>query len=86
MTMPLHLDTDPPRWRQEIEELERMGEDVRRCSVHHVKIGDVNYYPSTGRIYIDPCIKYPNKGFKALLHVIEESKRAKQSGFNVLIL
>lgn len=86
MTLPLHLDTDPPRWREEIEALERMGLNLRRCSEHHLKIGEVNYYPSTGRIYIDPARKYPEKGFKALLRAIEEVRDGVRENSNIRYL
>lgn len=66
------METDPPRWRWEIERLEEQGRDVRRCSPHHLKIGPINYYPGTGKIYVDPHTKHLEKGFDALLKLLAD--------------
>jgi hypothetical protein len=66
----LFRPTDPPRWRHEIGELLKRGYRVRRPSPHQVKIGPINYYPSTGTITTDPGNRRLGKGFEALLLVL----------------
>jgi hypothetical protein len=58
--------------RQQITELVDRRYQVSRKTRHHVKILDVNYFITTGTITIDPDIRYKNKGFDALLTLLEE--------------
>ena len=68
----LFRPTDPPKWRHEIRELLKRGYRVRRPSPDHVKIGPINYYPSTGTITTDPCNRRLGNGFEALLRLLGE--------------
>jgi hypothetical protein len=45
---------------------------VVRKSEHHFKIRAVNYYPSTGRITIDPCQVHSERGYDALYSLLEQ--------------
>ena len=68
----LFLPADPPEWRHEILELLKRGHRVTRPSPHQVKIGPINYYPSTGTITTDPRNRRLGKGFAALLRLLRE--------------
>jgi hypothetical protein len=48
---------------------------VQRCTRHHIKIGPVNFYPSRGKITIDPDSSHPEKGFEALLQLLANMKK-----------
>jgi hypothetical protein len=69
------LPEDSPLLREQIEELERLAYSVQRCTRHHVKIGPVNFYPSRGKITIDPDSRHPEKGFEALLRLLDGMKK-----------
>jgi hypothetical protein len=69
---PILLANDRPTLRREIRELTKRGYKVARPSPHHVKIGPVNYFPSTGTITSDPCYRHPEKGFDSLVRILEE--------------
>ncbi len=83
MRIELHQPKDLPWLRKDIEELERRGYPVIRHSEHHFKIGDINYWPSKGKIVIDPCTKHSEKGFQALLDLLASRRR---EGMQVLDL
>jgi hypothetical protein len=68
----IFFEQDTPGQRRQIIELERRGYPVRRMTQYHVKIGDVNYYITTGTITIDPAVRYKMKGFEALLALLDE--------------
>jgi hypothetical protein len=61
---------DTEEVRLEIRKLVEFGYRVIRKTDHQIKIRDVNYYPSTGTITIDPCTKFKDKGFEALLDLL----------------
>lgn len=47
----------------------------RVCSPGHIKIGAVNYWPSTGRIHIDGTIaSLPQTGLTQLLNLLESTR------------
>ena len=66
---------DSPELRQQIAELRGLGYRVLRYTEYQLKIGPISYYPTTGRIMIDPAIKHPEKGFDALLDLLNKTKR-----------
>jgi hypothetical protein len=68
---------DSPELRKQIAELRGLGYRVLRYTEYQLKIGPVSYYPTTGRIMIDPAIKHPEKGFDALLELLERSRGPK---------
>lgn len=68
------LPNDPPHFRKELEELQKRGYDVRRCTTYHVKIGDVNYFLGKGTISLDLHTRYPEKGFKAQLELLDDKR------------
>lgn len=57
--------------REQITELLQQGYKVRRPSPHHVKIGHINYFPTTGTITMDPCHRHTEKGYTELIRVLE---------------
>ncbi len=68
---PIVLPADTIELRKQIRKLQDLGYNVRRCSPHHLKIGAVNYFPSTGVITTDPKHRQSAKGFDALLKVLQ---------------
>jgi hypothetical protein len=72
MKLDLILPTDTAEWRRQIEVLQKHGyNNMRRCNEHHIKIGEINYYPNTGTITTDPAHRHSQKGLEALLEVLE---------------
>ena len=67
----LFFPTDPPEWHSEIRALQKRGYKVTRPSPHQIKVGPINYYPSTGTITSDPCRRHTEKGFDGLLEVLD---------------
>lgn len=61
---------DSPQLRKHLKWLLDKGFDVRRPSDYHVKIGPVNYFPSTGRVTTDPCHTHQEKGFEYFVSVV----------------
>src|SRR5688572_6840857 len=70
---PLFLPTDSKEIRLMIKVVQDKGYDVRRPQAHHLKIGPYNFFPTTGKITIDPCTRHPQKGFRAYLELLENS-------------
>ncbi|MBR1191468.1 hypothetical protein [Bradyrhizobium sp. AUGA SZCCT0160] len=68
----IFFEQDTPEQRRQLTELERRGYPVRRMTQYHVKIGEVNYYVTTGTITIDPAVRHKMKGFHALLALLDE--------------
>ena len=68
-------DTDPPELVAQIQELQRRGFYVRRCTESQLKIGDVNYYFHTGKITIDGHPRLASGGFEHLLEILEARKK-----------
>lgn len=55
-----------------INDLQQRGHFVVRHTKYQIKIGDVNYYLTKGTIMLDPCNVQKEKGFDALLDVLDE--------------
>ena len=66
---------DPPELRRQLEDLVERGFSVRRPSPWHVKVGPVNFFPTTGRVTTDPNIKHEQRGFDYFLKVINKLQR-----------
>lgn len=64
------IDTD--EHRDQIRELVDRSYPVIRKTDYQIKIREVNYYLGKGTITIDPCKKYADKGFEALLRLLRE--------------
>lgn len=52
--------------------LEQLGYRPHRPSPYQLKIGEFNFWPSTGRITIDPDRKYPERGLYAFQDLIRQ--------------
>jgi hypothetical protein len=65
---------DPAEIRDQIRHLLSLKYYVQRKTDFHIKIGDVNYYPHRGTITIDPSLRHAEKGFKALLALLETKR------------
>jgi hypothetical protein len=63
--------TDAPELVAQIQELQRRGFYIRRCTEAQLKIEDVNYYFRTGKITIDGHSPLAKGGFDHLLEVLE---------------
>lgn len=68
------LPTDPVAVRKQIKTLLDRGYRVVRCSVHQLKIGEISYYPGKGTIMVDPTTRHREKGFDALLDLLDSAK------------
>lgn len=68
----LYYRDDEDYVRELIWELIRRKRYVRRESKHHIKVRQVNYWPSTGTITIDGEGRYPEKGEQALLALLDK--------------
>jgi hypothetical protein len=68
---PLHHRDDEGFIRELIWEIIRRKHYVRRESKHHIKVREVNYWPSTGTITIDGEGRHPEKGEQALLALLQ---------------
>ena len=69
---PLYYRDDEDFIRELIWELIRRKRYVRRESKHHIKVRQVNYWPSTGTITIDGEGRHPEKGEQALLTLLDK--------------
>jgi hypothetical protein len=65
------LPSDLSSVRYEILKLKKLGYKMTRPSRHHLKIGSINYFPSTGTITSDPCYRHTERGFEALLRILD---------------
>lgn len=63
---------DSEELRERILKLNSLKYYVQRIDQHHLKMGLVNYYPSTGAITIDRVGRHPRDGFEALLALLEK--------------
>lgn len=66
---------DTPELRRQLESLAALGFSVRRPSPWHVKVGPVNFFPTTGRVTTDPNIKHEQRGFDYFLKIIDKLRR-----------
>ncbi|WP_407167920.1 hypothetical protein [Bradyrhizobium sp. ORS 111] len=78
---PLYYRDDQDFVRELIWELIKRKRYVRRESKYHIKVRDVNFWPSTGTISIDGEGRHPAKGAQALLALLDE-RYPKRRGRN----
>jgi hypothetical protein len=71
-TTSLYRDGDGREMKFAIKTLVELDVCITRPSPYQLKIGDINYYPSTGRITLDPAIVHDGRGLDALLDLLEE--------------
>lgn len=69
---PLYYPDDDDFVRELIYDLIRRKRYVRRESRHHIKVREVNFWPSTGTIVIDGEGRYAEKGPEAFLELLEK--------------
>jgi hypothetical protein len=76
------IEPSPKMWPV-LKKLKELGFWFTVCSPHHVKVGNVNYYPSTGRIFVDRAPKaFPERGLDAVIQylvLVKEAARKSQS-------
>jgi hypothetical protein len=80
-TASLYRDGDGREMKFAIKKLAELEVCIIRPSPYQLKIGDINYYPSTGRITLDPTIVHDGRGLDALLDLLEE--RQNQVGLDL---
>jgi hypothetical protein len=68
---PLFYPDDTPRYYELIHEMIDLKYFVSRPSKHHIKHGDVNFWPSTGTITIDGQGRYNEKGKEAFIALLQ---------------
>ncbi|TPL48676.1 hypothetical protein FJ942_26320 [Mesorhizobium sp. B2-4-2] len=58
-----------------------VGRRVVQCGPNHLKVGDVNFYPTTGTFYVDGQPREPGKGVEELINFLEKKigKRRNQA-------
>ena len=70
-----------------IEDLQQRGYRVDRHSEFHIKIGPVSFWLSgKGKIMVDPCDVQKEKGFDALLDVLEMHATRRRDGMRSITL
>ncbi len=58
--------------------LKARGIRFRVVSPHHIKIGEINYWPRTGRLYVDgDAGSTPNQTLAAFLNFVAERHQAR---------
>jgi hypothetical protein len=68
----LFWPNDTAELKEQMREFIRLGYYVLRKTEYHIKIYEINYFPTKGTITIDPHERYKHKGFEALLELLEE--------------
>lgn len=68
---PLFLKGDGDRITKQIRLLLSRKYEVRRPSPFQIKVGPVNFFPTTGKVTTDPYTKHTQNGFDYFLEVIE---------------
>ena len=69
---PLHHDNDSDGMRHAIERIKEEGFMLHRPSPYHLKVGTANFYPTTGKITIDPTVVHPARGVGAYLKLLRK--------------
>jgi hypothetical protein len=72
--LPLRRDDDKPEMTEAIGLFESEGGKVTRPSPHHLKCGAINYWPSTGKIYLDNEEPIKERGLAALRDAIRRRR------------
>ena len=72
---PLYYDDDPLVTRAAIKALLSRRYHLRRPSRFHLKIDDVNYFPTKGTITLDPFMLHSETGLNALIELLEKRQR-----------
>lgn len=67
--LPLEQKDDTPEMVEAIRSGKAAGLNLKRCSVHQLKSGRVNFWPATGRIYIDQGPKVSERGLAAFIRL-----------------
>lgn len=52
------------------EQIEKAGFRVYQCSIHHLKYRHFNFYPTSGKITIDPSYRHPDRGVEAFIELL----------------
>lgn len=73
--MPLYYDDDSHAICAAIKVLLAKKYYVRRPSKFQLKLDDVNFYPTTGKITIDPYTVHNERGLKSLVELLDKRKR-----------
>ena len=73
--MPLYYDDDSPAISMAIKVLLAKKYYIRRPSKFQLKLDDVNFYPTTGKITIDPYTVHNERGLKSLVDLLDNRKR-----------
>ncbi|MEQ1941477.1 hypothetical protein ABMA32_03545 [Mesorhizobium sp. VNQ89] len=68
--LPLQNGTDTADMASAIKALQQRGVAVWRPSIYQLKIGDLNFWPATGRITRDAAPKITRQGLDALLKML----------------
>jgi hypothetical protein len=74
----IRIEPSPKMWPV-LKKLKELGFWFTVCSPHHVKVGNVNYWPSSGCIFVDRAPEaFPERGLDALIQYLVLAKEAAQ--------
>lgn len=60
------------------------GRRVVRCGPNHLKVGDANFYPSTGTFYVDGQPREAAKGVKAFIEFLENRAAGRRNSAHTI--
>lgn len=58
--------------------IEAAGFRVHQCSPYHLKYGEFNLWPTSGKITIDPATRHPERGVDAFIELLERRYGARR--------
>jgi hypothetical protein len=73
--LPLKLDTDSPAMTEAVDAATAINVPLRRTSPHQIKSGQVNFWPSTGKVSVDGTLPIKERGLKTFLALAESAAR-----------
>lgn len=63
-----------------------VGRRIVHCGPNHLKLGDANFYPSTGTFYVDGQPRQPGKGVKAFIEFLEKTSVGRRNSAHTIKL
>ncbi len=70
--LPPELPDDGPEMQEAVKAVSGLGIPFRRTSLHQLKSGNVNFWPSTGKITVDREGVFAGHGLAMFLERIQE--------------
>ena len=79
----LFREDDADEMRLAIKNLQSLGYNVQRPSMYQLKIADTNYYPTTGKITIDPHLVHPDRGLDSYLKLLRDKRESSMNQISI---